>query len=164
MHHVDAAKNPDPSAIAALLEAGVDVNARTKIRGEKLLHYAAWKNPNPAVITALIEAGADTAAYERDGWTPLHVAARHSNLAAVAALLEAGIDAGARSTKRGVTPLHNAARAENPSLAVIAALLEADADLAARDKADKIPFDYAKDNEKLRGTKVYWRLNEARFK
>ena len=42
-------------------------------------------------------------------------------------------------------------------------LLARGADLAARDNDDKLPFDYARDNEKLQGTDAYWKLNEARF-
>ncbi len=39
------------------------------------------------------------------------------------------------------------------ALAMIAALID----------AGETPFDYTKDNKALRGTDVYWRLNEARF-
>ena len=62
----------------------------------------------------------------------------------------------------GDTPLHWAALANaNPS--VIAALIEAGADPGARDDAGKTPFDYAKDNEALKGTEAYWLLNDGRF-
>ena len=54
-------------------------------------------------------------------------------------------------------------RWQNPESSVIAALIEAGDDLGARDEAGKTPFDYAKDNEALRGTDAYWRLNEGRF-
>ena len=42
--------------------------------------------------------------------------------------------------------------------------LAAAACVNARDEDGKTPFDYAKDNEALRGTDAYWRLDEARFK
>lgn len=41
--------------------------------------------------------------------------------------------------------------------------LEAGGDVHARDGSNKTPFDYAKENAALKGTDVYWRLNEARF-
>ena len=43
------------------------------------------------------------------------------------------------------------------------ALLEAGADPNARDNDGKRPFVYAEDNEQLKGTDAYWKLNDARF-
>ena len=58
------------------------------------------------------------------------------------------------------TPLHYAARfSRNP--AVIETLLEAGADASARDNEGKIPWDYAQENEALRGTDAWWRLREG---
>ena len=44
------------------------------------------------------------------------------------------------------------------------ALVEACADLKARDNDGKLPVGYARNNEQLKGTDVYWKLNNARFK
>ena len=80
----------------------------------------------------------------------------------IAALIEGGANPGVRN-EVGITPLHMAAaRNSNPS--VVAALIEGGAALGARDNAGKLPFDYAKDNEALKGTAVYWLLYEGRFK
>ena len=38
------------------------------------------------------------------------------------------------------------------------------ADESARTKDGRTAFDLAKENDKLKGTKAYWLLNEARFK
>ena len=57
----------------------------------------------------------------------------------------------------GDTPLHNAARF-NDNPAVITALLDAGADAAARDDEGKIPWDYVKERDALRGADA-WRLN-----
>ena len=45
----------------------------------------------------------------------------------------------------------------------VTVLLEAGADPNARDSDGKLPFDYAEDNEQLKGTDAYWKLNDARF-
>ena len=116
----------------------------------------------------LLEAGADLEARAEDGQTPLHYASRaafsETAAAVVAALLEAGADLEARDAF-GCTPLHYAARAELPGTAtVVAALLDAGADPNARDNDDKRPFAYAEDNEHLKGTDAYWKLNDARFR
>ena len=48
-----------PDVITLLVNAGADVNAKSK-NGKTALMYAAEKNDNPAVVQALITAGADT--------------------------------------------------------------------------------------------------------
>ncbi len=69
--------------------------------------------------------------------------------------------------------LHLFQQDENPNVLPLAAmhgnagavrvLLGAGADPKALDNSDELPFDYARDNEKLQGTDAYWKLNEARF-
>ena len=116
---------------------------------------------NPAVVEALIAGGADPNARTEDGATPLHIVAlKNSDPSIVEALIAGGADPNARS-EDGMTPLHPAALVGDP--AVVEALIAGGADPKARDNAGRPPFDYAKDNEALRGTDVYWRLNEARF-
>ena len=97
------------------------------------------------------------------GETPLHLAAgNNENPAVIAALIEAGADTEAREPLFGMTPLHRAAMGnENPAVAT--ALLEAGANPRAKANNGKMPTDYAMDNEALKGSKVYWRLNDARF-
>ena len=60
-----------------------------------------------------------------------------------------------------VDDLFKAARPGTASEAKAA--LSAGADPDARDEGGAAPFDHAKDNEALRGTDVYRRLNEGRF-
>ncbi len=147
------------SEVKAALAAGADPGAHEDSLGDTPLHRAARDNSNPSVIKALIEGGADPGARNRKGFTPLHKAARNANPSVITALIEAGADPGARGGRGGFTPLHSAAvKSSIPS--VILALIEAGADPAARDEYGKTPFDYAKNNEDLKGTDAYRLLNE----
>ena len=78
-------------------------------------------------------------------------------------LLAAGANPNAR-IKDGRTPLHVAAAKFSKTPAVAEALLAAGADPAAKDKEGKTPWHYAKENAALKGTEVYWRLNDGRFR
>lgn len=130
-----------PPMIRSLLQAGAEVDARTRL-GETPLHIAAGSVRNSAVITTLIQAGADVHARDRFRNTPLHKAAENGTPASVRALLQAGADPHARtrrfgegigiglSSRGGPTPLHSAAA--NPDQDVAALLLEAGADVSAR--------------------------------
>ena len=125
--------------------------------------FAVAKGGTASEVSAAIAAGADPNARNEGGVTPLHGAAMFNpEPSVVAALTEVGADPNARG-EGGVTPLHAAAMF-NPEPSVVRALIEAGADVNARDIDGKTPFDYAKDNEALRGTEVYWRSNEARFR
>ena len=152
-----------PKAVTDCLHAGADLKARDE-NGMTPLHIAAWLNENPSVITTLLEAGADLKARNEDGMTPLHAAAWfNENSAVITTLLDAGADPNARAKLVG-TPLHGAARF-NKNPAVITALLDAGADAKAKDgESGKTPFDHARENnEKLKNTDVYWRLNDAQY-
>ena len=72
-----------------------------------------------------------------------------------------GADVEARG-KDGWTPLHFAAGLGTPEK--IAALLEAGASGSIKDKKGNTPFDYAQDNDKVKGTIAYWALNDAQYK
>ena len=71
--------------------------------------------------------------------------------------VQSAIDNGADITvqdKNGVTAL-------NPKLEVISTLLKTGADGKAKDNEGKTAFDYAQDNEKLKGTDAYRQLQKA---
>ena len=148
--------------VTACLAAGAALAARTE-DGHTPLHFAARNNENPAVVEALLAAGADVNARSLDGHTPLHVAAGNENPAVVEALLEAGANLEARD-EDGNTPLHLAANFGEGSRhagAAIEVLLDAGANEEARNAAGQTPWDLTQENEALKGSDAYWRLNNA---
>jgi ankyrin repeat protein len=112
------------------------------------------------MIQGLLAAGADVMARNEYGYTPLHYAALYGTPAIIQALLAAGADVMARN-ELGWTPLHRAAVSGTP--ASVQALLAAGADGKAKNKEGKTPWDFAQENEKLKGTKAYWALNDAQY-
>ena len=98
-----------------------------------------------------------------DATDALFEAAESGTASEVKGALSAGADPDAHDAEQyGATPLHEAAfGTANPS--VITALIEGGADPGARDGAGKVPFDYAKDNEALKGTEAYRLLSDGRI-
>ena len=168
LHLVARYKATTPEVVRALIEVGpkigVTVNARDNV-GCTALHFAARKNPNPEVIKALLDAEAEVNVQDKHGyWTPLHfAAAENPNSGVIKALLNAKEAKVNLQDKRDMTPLHWAAW-KNPNPKVTEALLNAGVQAGAEDNAGKTPWDYAQYNEKLKGSEVYRRLYEARFK
>jgi len=91
--------------------------------------------------------------------TPLHKAAIFSETPAiVTALLAAGIDIEARD-EEGRTPLHAAAMlSETP--AIVTTLLDAGANPTAKTAAGATAFALIQENEGLKGSDAYLRLND----
>jgi ankyrin repeat protein len=119
-----------------------------------------WETATTADVQAELAAGAEIMARDKYGQTPLHGAASFGTPANIQALVAAGADVMAR-TKIGRTPLHEAAQFGTPE--AIQALLDAGADAKAKNKEGKTPWDLAQENEKLKGTKGYWALNDAQY-
>src|SRR5271157_1112001 len=89
------------------------------------------KTGTPQTIQTAIDQGGDVNAQNKDGWTPLMIAAANNqNPEAAATLLKSGADVKARANN-GWTPLMFAAR-YSQNVEVVATLLKAGADLEAR--------------------------------
>lgn len=94
-------------------------------------------------VADCIADGADVTMTDKDGGTPLHLAALGAqDPAVIQVLLAAGADVGARD-KAARTPLHWAALInENP--VIFAALIDAGADINARDVWGQTPLQQAR--------------------
>ena len=128
-----------------------------------LCDYNWWITATEADVQAALDGGADVMARDNNTYTPLHRAAEYNTTATIQALLAAGADLMARTTT-GRTPLHSAAEvALAGSAANIQALLDANADAKVKNEEGKTPRDLAQENEKLKGTRAYWALNDAQY-
>ena len=144
--------------IKAELEAGAEVNATTKY-GATPLHFAALSHA-PENIQFLLDGGANVNASTEDGHTPLHSAAMLGTPASIQVLLNAGAKVNS-PTDGGHTPLHSAAMLGTP--ASIQILLDAGADAKAKNEKDKTPWNFAQENEQLKGTDAYRALKDAQY-
>ena len=125
--HWAAMKN-DLALTEALLAAGADVKATTRVEALTPLLVASGTG-NAPVIAALLKAGADANAPNDLGSTPLMLASGSGNVDAVKALLTAGANVNAKDAKMGQTALMFAAGLNRD--AVIRALAAKGADLNA---------------------------------
>ncbi len=146
---IEAAKQGDVEAVAALLDGGEDVNA-AEGDGMTALHWAAQRG-HEDVVQRLLAAGANPHAETRIGaYTPLHLGALSGDAPVVARLLDAGADVHATTTSSGVTPLHLAARAVDGADAV-ATLIEQGAEVDAREhSAGQTPLMFAAGTNRAR--------------
>jgi ankyrin repeat protein len=103
--------------IEKLIEAGAKIHV-TNDHGETPLHEAAKGKYNATLVSVLIDLKADPDAKDRNGHTPLHLAAQKGHTETVAALIENGANRD-DSDEYGNTPLHFAAQAGHTKTALI---------------------------------------------
>lgn len=85
------ARTGNPDAVRLLIEYGAQVNAREPSQNQTALMWAIAER-HADVTKALIEAGADLRAATKQGFTPIHFAARVGDLESLKLLLAAGVD------------------------------------------------------------------------
>lgn len=157
-----AARDGSVEIVEDLLRAGANPNSRNDGGYTALMYAAAFSTPE--TVNALIRGGADTEARTLDGLNALLYAfvarSEGKSLPNLLALLEGGANVEARSAT-GRTLLMSVARYGTPE--EVEALLDAGANPGAQDNTGKSVFEYALENEGLRGTRAFWRLNDARF-
>jgi ankyrin repeat protein len=85
------AKTGNVDAVRLLIEYGAAVNAKEPVQGQTALMWAAAER-HPNVVSVLIALHADLKAHSKDGFTPIHFAARVGDLESVKLFLAAGVD------------------------------------------------------------------------
>jgi ankyrin repeat protein len=85
------AKTGNADAVRLLVEYGAAVNAKEPAQSQTALMWAAAER-HPDVVSALVAAHADLRAHSKEGFTPIHFAARVGGLESVKLLLAAGVD------------------------------------------------------------------------
>ncbi|MCY4173941.1 MAG: ankyrin repeat domain-containing protein [Cyanobacteria bacterium MAG CAR3_bin_5] len=145
--------------VKLLLDAGADLNARDP-DGATPLHLAAYED-NPEAMKVLLNAGVAPNTRDKHGATPLHWAVRFSeNPEVVKVLLNSGANPNARNDD-GWAPLHRAAE-YNGNPEVLKVLLNAGANPNTKTIDGQTPFEIIPEDSLLKGTDVYWQLNDAR--
>ena len=189
--HPTARSETQAQLISLLIRLGANPNARDDY-GNTALHHAVDSGlTKPVVVDALIRGGANPNSRNAGGETPLfnavapsfHHIGASENRVLVTRLIDSGAEPNLRD-ETGRTPLHRAVslfpkatygldkdeeywsaitRGPVSDALIIEALLDGGADAALSDQDGITPWDIAQENQALKGTKVYWKINEARF-
>lgn len=100
------ARTGNADAVRLLIEYGARVDAKEPAQNQTALMWAVAER-HPEVVKALIEAHADVKAATKQGFTPIHFAARIGDLETLKLLLAAGVDVNLPTggSTGGYTPL-----------------------------------------------------------
>src|SRR5215471_15084439 len=108
----DAAMKRDKTALRSLLQRKTDVNV-PQVDGTTALHWAVEAD-DVELADLLIRAGANVAAANREGVTPIQLAALNGSAAILEKLIKAGANVNALLTASGDTALMMASRSGRP--------------------------------------------------
>ena len=160
--HFASMSNNEPDHIQILLGNGANIMAQNKW-GFTPLHWAAIAS-TAKQIDALLLAGADIDAKDEFGKTPLHWAVTYRNNKFTKKLLTAGIDTTAmrRWSDWKILPAIYWGTAQTSSKNV-QVLIDAGANTNLKDKGGQTSWDYIQKNYHLKGTEIYWVLNDAQY-
>jgi hypothetical protein len=151
--------NTHPESVSELLKVGAKVDDQDDY-GKTPLMYAAESNPNSEIISALLKAGAKIDDRDKKGGTALMYAAQsNQNSGIISVLLKAGAKIDDKD-KNGETALMCAAM-YNKNPEVVSSLLKAGADKSLVSSEGKNAFQYAQNNQSLKGTKQFKDLENA---
>jgi len=118
---INAISHGDTASVMALINSGIDVNAKDKLGRTPIFWAAQWGRVD--IIEALAKAGADVNLQDQLGWKPPTLAFADAHFDAVQALVKAGADRSQiprdlnRKDKAGFTPLVEALRRNDMSSA-----------------------------------------------
>jgi ankyrin len=91
-------------SVRLLVEYGAKVDSAEPTQGQTAIMWAAAER-HPDVVQALIDAHADLKAATKQGFTPIHFAARAGDMESVKRLIAAGVDVNLPTQGGGYTPL-----------------------------------------------------------
>jgi len=162
-----AVSNENTGAVEVLLELGANVNAIDGLLEYSSLIWAIEKE-NIEIIEMLLEAGADVnARYGVLGYSSLIRALQKENPDIVRILLQAGADPDLiYDDLFNRTPLmYFAQESEDPETAkeIVNLFIDYGVDGSITCIDGKTAFDYAEENENLKNTEAYWRLNDIQY-
>lgn len=131
-----AAAKGDATAISQLLEAGAQLECKTRLRSESPLLLACRTGTNPEAVRVLLAAGADINTSDCYGQNPLILAVAspggRNRIEIAAALLDAGADVNMEQGWARATALTFACVAA--SIEMVQFLIDAGADIGHRDR------------------------------
>lgn len=145
--------------ISHAIKNGANVNARGRYTETALMMAIINERDPVRAVKLLLEKGADVNAADNGGTTALMFAVQDEASPDIAEmLLKAGADVNAKAMF-GDTALFDAAHwcLNERTLEL---LLDAGAEVKIKNDKGKMPIDYARENENLKGTKVLERLEQ----